>query len=247
MSVAPGQASNQVYANQDLRIPFPAAGGSSTTVPLNNVTAATASSTANHGVHQIAFTWAPPSGAGLSITNNRVGPAAANTALLNFSTADPTSNSNILKFTHIGNSIAPLDITIGANAGPPLGVEYPALTFRRPDGTPLGAIIQESSNSMAFASTSSDMRLKHRMPSFKQRDALAALLDLDVFDFYFKDDEKKRIRSGIDAEQMQEVLPECVMELAKEDDPEQKCHFVNYDHVIPLLIRAVQELYHQKF
>lgn len=82
-----------------------------------------------------------------------------------------------------------------------------------------------------FNSTS-DLRLKENIKPIQS--ALEKVISLNGYTFNFIDDETKRVRSGVIAQECLDVFPEVVVE-------HNERYNVSYDGLVPLLIEALKE------
>ncbi|MDZ4288032.1 MAG: tail fiber domain-containing protein [Prosthecobacter sp.] len=110
------------------------------------------------------------------------------------------------------------------------------IQFNRPDGTQIGKISQDASNSVFYAATS-DERLKTRIVSTAY--GLSDLMGIDVRDYRFKDD-LEHPQTGFIAQQLHEHYPPAVT--VGGDDEKTDPWQVDYGKLTPLLVRSVQEL-----
>ena len=110
------------------------------------------------------------------------------------------------------------------------------IQFNRPDGTQIGNIRQDAANSVFYATTS-DQRLKTQI--FPTAYGLSDLLEIDVRDYYFKDD-LAHPQTGFIAQQLYRYYPVAVT--VGGDDPKTDPWQVDYSKLTPLLVKSVQEL-----
>ncbi|MCB9185561.1 MAG: tail fiber domain-containing protein [Flavobacteriales bacterium] len=110
------------------------------------------------------------------------------------------------------------------------------ISFRRPDGTEVGAVRQTSSSSVDFF-TPSDQRLKTNIQETTK--GLADLMQLQVKDYVYKDDPEKP-QTGFIAQEVYEVFPNAVS--VGGDDAKTDPWMMNYGNLTPLLVKAVQDL-----
>lgn len=112
------------------------------------------------------------------------------------------------------------------------------LSFRRGDGTEIGAVRRNGATNVAF-DTSSDYRLKEDLKDFNGLDKLSRI---KVYDFQWKDTTNRM--DGVLAHELQEVVPYAVGGVKDEMTEEGKPQYqgVDYSKLVPTLIKAVQEL-----
>ena len=113
------------------------------------------------------------------------------------------------------------------------------ISFRRPDGTEVGAVRQITSASVDFWSPS-DQRLKTNIQNTTR--GLADLMQLQVRDYVYKDDPEKP-QTGFMAQEVYEVFPNAVS--VGGDDAKTDPWMMNYGNLTPLLVKAVQDLSRQ--
>lgn len=101
--------------------------------------------------------------------------------------------------------------------------------------TVVGGVARNGSNTVAF-NTSSDARLKENI--VETNIGLAELLQLKVRDYNFKGDERQE--HGLIAQEVVDVYPLSVRPGG--DDPRTDPWMIEYGRLVPLLIKAVQEL-----
>ena len=114
-------------------------------------------------------------------------------------------------------------------------------------GSLLGSITYNGSN-IAY-NTSSDERLKVEIN--KQIDSLFILDQIEIKNFVWKNDEEEKEQIGVFAQQLHSVIPDCVS-VGDDSEPEESeidqsvivksPWLVNYQGLIPYLIKAIQEL-----
>ncbi|MCP4597327.1 tail fiber domain-containing protein, partial [Neptuniibacter sp.] len=109
------------------------------------------------------------------------------------------------------------------------------LTFSRPDGAPMGAVIQNGSTSISYYSIS-DRRQKSNIRTTDY--GLNNLLQIQVADYEYKDN-SATTQTGFIAQQLYEHYPEAVS--VGGDDLEANPWMVAYGKMTPLLVKAVQE------
>lgn len=108
--------------------------------------------------------------------------------------------------------------------------------FERPDGTTIGTIQQNATATVAF-NTTSDARLKDGIRETER--GLDDVLRVLVRDYVYRD-EPSATHTGFVAQELVEVLPEAVT--VGGDDPRVNPWGVDYGKVVPVLLRAVQQL-----
>jgi hypothetical protein len=112
------------------------------------------------------------------------------------------------------------------------------ISFRRGDGTEIGAVRRNGASNVAF-DTSSDYRLKEDLKNFN---GLDKVLKLKVYDFQWKDTTERM--DGVLAHELQEVIPYAVG--GEKDGIDGKGDMiiqgVDYSKIVPILIKSIQEL-----
>jgi hypothetical protein len=112
------------------------------------------------------------------------------------------------------------------------------ISFRRGDGTEIGAVRRNGSGNVAFDS-SSDYRLKEDLKDF---DGLNKISAIKVYDFKWKNTTERM--EGVLAHELQEVIPYAVG--GEKDGIDAKGDMiiqgVDYSKLVPVLIKAIQEL-----
>jgi hypothetical protein len=109
------------------------------------------------------------------------------------------------------------------------------LTFFRPDNAQLGGVFQNSTSTIAYA-TSSDERLKNQIKD--TRFGLKTVLNIDVKDYFYKDDQKT-LHTGFIAQQLYQQYPLAVVKGG--DDEKTNPWMVDYSKLTPVLVKAIQE------
>ena len=116
------------------------------------------------------------------------------------------------------------------------------VTFKRPDGTSLGAIVQSTATTVAY-NTSSDARLKENIVDTHY--SLDTVLNLKVHDYNFITDSSKQQLTGFIAQELYQQFPDAVTVGTNEVDangvlinPWQ----VDYGKLTPLLAKGIQDL-----
>jgi hypothetical protein len=110
------------------------------------------------------------------------------------------------------------------------------LRFNTPNGTQIGAVIQASSSSVSYFTTS-DRRLKTSLQPTKL--GLGNLMDIVVYDYEYNANLGKK-QVGFIAQELFKVLPNAVN--VGGDDPKTDPWMVDYSKLSPLLVKAVQDL-----
>jgi hypothetical protein len=113
------------------------------------------------------------------------------------------------------------------------------IQFVNSSSTGIGSITRVgTTNAVAFNSTS-DYRLKEDLREIKGLEKVSAI---KVYDFKWKDNEFRM--DGVLAHELQEVLPYAVSGLKDEvnNDGTIKTQGVDYSKIVPVLIKAIQEL-----
>jgi hypothetical protein len=91
--------------------------------------------------------------------------------------------------------------------------------------------------------TTSDARLKDVGDSLDPNKCLNDILNLDVYSFTFKNDATKRIHHGFIAQQVENVIPNAIINHAiSQDDPE-KYKSIDTNAILANIVGAIQELY----
>jgi hypothetical protein len=112
------------------------------------------------------------------------------------------------------------------------------ISFRRGDGTEIGAVRRNGATNVAF-DTSSDYRLKEDLQDFNGLDKVSRI---KVYDFQWKDTTDRM--EGVLAHELQEVLPYAVGgvkdEMGENDKPQYQG--VDYSKLVPILVKSIQEL-----
>jgi len=109
------------------------------------------------------------------------------------------------------------------------------LSFWRPDGTPIGAVIQNGSTSVNYYSVS-DQRLKTNVQP--TRYGLAQLMKIQVRDYTYKDD-PANVQTGFLAQQLYESFPAAVH--IGGEDLKKNPWMVDYGKLTPVLVQSVQD------
>ena len=111
------------------------------------------------------------------------------------------------------------------------------ISFRRGDGTEIGAVRRNGASNVAFDS-SSDYRLKEDLKDFNGLEKISAI---KVYDFKWKNTTERM--NGVLAHELQEVIPYAVG--GEKDGVDGKGDMViqgvDYSKLIPVLIKAIQE------
>ena len=104
--------------------------------------------------------------------------------------------------------------------------------------TYIGGISQNGSSNVSF-NTSSDYRLKEDLKEIKGLEKVSAI---KVYDFKWKSDGTRM--DGVIAHELQDVLPYAVQgdKDALKDDGTIKSQAVDYSKIVPVLVKAIQEL-----
>ena len=112
------------------------------------------------------------------------------------------------------------------------------ISFRRGDGTEIGAVRRNGASNVAFDS-SSDYRLKEDLKDFNGLDKISAI---KVYDFQWKNTTDRM--NGVLAHELQEVIPYAVG--GEKDGIDGKGDMiiqgVDYSKLVPVLIKSIQEL-----
>ncbi|MBI1287936.1 MAG: hypothetical protein GC178_10185 [Flavobacteriales bacterium] len=109
------------------------------------------------------------------------------------------------------------------------------ISFRRPDGTEIGAVRQTSSSGVDY-NTTSDERLKTNItPTAK---GLQDLMQIEVKDYVYKEDPKKP-QTGFIAQQVYQHYPNAVS--VGGNDAKTDPWMMDYGKLTPLLVKAVQD------
>jgi hypothetical protein len=121
----------------------------------------------------------------------------------------------------------------GANITTSSGSLVPSVTNGRDLGT--STLRWRTIYCVNSVSVSSDRRLKKNIHNLSY--GLEDILRLRPVSYLLKDDEDKRTKFGLIAQELKEVMPELVME----DDSKDKMMAVSYTELIPVLINAIKE------
>ena len=122
-----------------------------------------------------------------------------------------------------------------------LTTDSPLMLFYKSNGaggvTNTGSI--STSGNLTLYNTTSDYRLKEDLQDFN---ALEKIANLKIYDFAWKHDQSRSY--GVLAHELAEVLPYSVFgeKDAIEEDEEPKLQQVDYSKIVPILIKAIQEL-----
>lgn len=107
------------------------------------------------------------------------------------------------------------------------------------NGTQTGSISRVGSTAAVLYNTSSDYRLKEDLQEIK---GLEKIAKIKVYDFKWKGTEERM--DGVLAHELQEILPYAVS--GKKDEIEKdetiKSQGVDYSKIVPILVKAIQEL-----
>jgi hypothetical protein len=111
------------------------------------------------------------------------------------------------------------------------------LSFRRGDGTEIGAVRRNGASNISFDS-SSDYRLKEDLKDFNGLDKISRI---KVYDFQWKNTTERM--DGVLAHELQEVVPHAVG--GEKDGIDINGNMiiqgVDYSKLVPILIKAIQE------
>jgi Chaperone of endosialidase len=159
---------------------------------------------------------------------------------LGIGTASPTVNLDVVE--SVAGYVAIIENTINAATGNGIQIIAGSTTtpganlvnFSRTDAVSLGGIVQDSTTSVNFVTTS-DERVKENIKS-PEIDALDIVNSINVREFNFKDDNKKII--GMIAQELLKVYPDAVY--VPEDEKELLS--IKPMTLIPILILAIQQL-----
>lgn len=110
------------------------------------------------------------------------------------------------------------------------------IRFRRPDGTTIGGINQNSSTTVGYF-TSSDVRLKENIRP--TRFSLNDLMKINVADYNFISDGDKSLSTGFIAQELYDIYPEVVT--VGGEDAKTNPWSVDYGKITPLLVKAIQD------
>ncbi len=157
----------------------------------------------------------------LNVNNNVVGYAAE------------INNSN-----NVGGS-GGVQITSGEDAFT-FGADF--ITFKRPDGTVVGSVNQNSASTVAY-NTTSDARLKENV--IDTHYDLDTVLKLKVHEYNYKSDPNKTLLTGFIAQEIYELFPDAVTVGDDEVDANGKLVHpwqVDYGKLTPLLTKGLQDL-----
>lgn len=146
-------------------------------------------------------------------------------------TASWTGDDAISRFSGVYNTNAVASFYHSGNAA---GQTY--LRFMC-GNTPIGSVTSTTAGQIQY-NTTSDGRLKENIVEFTSEEA-ACIDDVDVHVFNFKSDENKTPVVGFIAQEIMEVIPQCV---TAPSDPETGVYMMNESRLIPYLVKAVQDL-----
>jgi hypothetical protein len=155
---------------------------------------------------------------------------------LHLVTSSIPSGKSLAVFQNLTNDAAGsqgLEIQAGTNGA--TGTSR-LIQFRRPDATILGGILQNSTSSVAY-NTTSDIRLKTNIKESQY--GLKTILNIQVKDYNYKDD-LTRMQTGFIAQQLFEQFPQSVA--VGGEDPKSDPWMVDYSRLSPVIVKAVQEL-----
>ena len=160
-------------------------------------------------------------------------------AQVNMSVLNVISSGSVpAHITNTGNTNSShgLQIIAGSNTGN--GAYF--TIFYRPDATFCGGIFQVGGNGVSYGSAS-DKRLKNIVGTTQK--GLSDLMKIKIYDYTFKSDPNKQVRTGFMAQELYDVFPQSVRKPLDNDEPAEKNPWlVDYGSVTPLIIKAVQEL-----
>lgn len=113
------------------------------------------------------------------------------------------------------------------------------LYFLRPDGSSVGRVEQTTAGGVTF-NTTSDKRLKNIIGETGK--GLNDLMKIKIYDYTFKTDENKTVRTGFVAQELYDIFPQAVSKpRALNAAPEKDPWMVDYGSMTPLIIKAVQD------
>ncbi|MFO0862819.1 MAG: tail fiber domain-containing protein [Candidatus Saccharibacteria bacterium] len=148
----------------------------------------------------------------------------------------PSSYSSIMAVngsgTTYGTTFVNTNTAIRARAGD--NSSGTLITFERADGTNVGSITHNGSNT-AY-NTSSDARLKHDITDTSL--GLDTVLQLKVRDFVYNSDTSNTVVTGFIAQELQQLYPEAVSVM----DTKTGYLGVDYGKLTPLLAKGIQDI-----
>ncbi len=122
-------------------------------------------------------------------------------------------------------------------AGSDSGASANHIEFRRPDGTVIGSVSQNSASTVAF-NTTSDARLKENVTETSK--GLDTILKIKVHDYNYIDDPNGTQLTGFIAQELYQVYGQAVT--IGGDDAKTNPWQVDYSKLTPLLTKGIQDL-----
>jgi len=123
-----------------------------------------------------------------------------------------------------------------------MGVEGIGKMFITPEGVGIGtdspnqALHVEGTILAKSYGNISDLRFKDSITSINSQDALDKIEQLKGYQFVYKNDSSQSLRLGLIAQEVKDIVPECV------DSTNPDMYIVAYSELVPLLIESVKEL-----
>lgn len=163
--------------------------------------------------------------------------------LANFGDTSPAISTAVASTgrVHIMRDTGNIGLIMGSNTGDSGNDFYVEMSpfssgfdIRASNTTTIGAGVRLTSGATTWGTTS-DIRYKEITEHLT--DALPKIDSLSTVKYHFKSDLEKSIKVGIIAQEVMEILPE-VVDYGKEDD----MYTVRYTELLPLVIKAIQEL-----
>jgi len=153
------------------------------------------------------------------------------TALVSGPTASWTGDDAINRFSGVYNSNTVASFYHSSNAA--------AQTYLRfmSGNNPIGGVSSTTAGQIQY-NTTSDARLKENIVDLTS-DNVACIDDVNVRVFNFKADESKTPVVGFIAQEIVDIIPQCV---TVPSDPETGVYMMNEMRLIPYLVKAVQDL-----
>ncbi|SDH37076.1 Chaperone of endosialidase [Dyadobacter soli] len=136
-------------------------------------------------------------------------------------------------------------VGIQRRGGAPLHLSKPTGTIEESfiifsvSGVPggVGAITYNGAGGVIYGTTS-DKRLKENIHATKF--GLEALKAVKIYDYNYKADSKKKLATGVLAQELHQIYPQAVR--VGGDDEKTKPWQVDYSKLVPMLVKSVQEL-----
>jgi len=225
-------------SNPSLRVRNGALGGTSTLLleTANNFSGTCQTfiqciGSVGNGTSQLAFGTAGASGDATATERGRF--TSDNNFLLNTTSTSPSNSSSFIfrSGTTAFSGVLILNHATTNNTGAGYFDCYYNTNY-------IGGIAQNGASNVSF-NTSSDYRLKEDLKDFEGLDLVSKL---KVYDFKWKTEDSRMY--GVIAHELQEVIPYTVSGNKDEmkEDGKIKVQVVDYSKIVPVLIKAIQEL-----